>query len=82
MATVIVRIVPEHRRRGYGAAYLQSELSRARSAGAERIETVVLESDADGLAFALAHGFVEHDRYLLDEHTVPFIDLHLHGQYS
>lgn len=79
IATVIVRILPEHRRRGYGTAYLQAELARARSAGAKRIETVVLESNTAGLAFALAHGFVEHDRYLLDEHTVPFVDLHLPG---
>jgi GNAT superfamily N-acetyltransferase len=77
VATVIVRILPAHRRRGYGADYLQAELSRARSVGAKRIETVVLASNADGLAFALAHGFVEHDRYLLGEDTVPFIDLHL-----
>ena len=44
-----------------------------------RIETVVLESNTDGLSFALAHGFVEHDRYLLEGHTVQFIDLHLPG---
>lgn len=79
VATVIVRILPEHRRRGHGTAYLGAELGHARSMGARRIETVVLESNADGLAFALAHGFVEHDRYLLDGDTVPFIDLHLPG---
>jgi GNAT superfamily N-acetyltransferase len=77
VATVIVRILSEHRRRGYGAAYLEAELAHARSSGAMRIETVVLESNTDGLSFALAHGFVEHDRYLLAGHTVPFIDLHL-----
>jgi GNAT superfamily N-acetyltransferase len=76
-ATVIVRTLPEHRRRGYGAAYLAAELDRARALGAGRIETVVLASNTDGLAFAAAHGFVEHDRYLLDGHTVPFVDLHL-----
>ena len=79
VATVIVRILPEHRRRGHGTAYLEAELAEARSAGARRIETVVLESNADGLAFALAHGFVEHDRYLLDGDTIPFVDLHLPG---
>ncbi|WP_107774552.1 GNAT family N-acetyltransferase [Nocardioides sediminis] len=78
-ATVIVRILPEHRCRGHGAAYLEAELAQARSMGARRIETVVLESNADGLRFALAHGFVEHDRYLRDGDTVPFIDLHLPG---
>ncbi|WP_374457271.1 N-acetyltransferase family protein [Nocardioides sp.] len=77
VATVIVRILPEHRRRGLGSAYLESELAEARATGARRIETVVLESNADGLAFALARGFVEHDRYVLDGDTVAFIDLHL-----
>jgi len=77
VATVIVRILPEHRRRGFGAAYLDAELAHARSTGAVRIETVVLESNTDGLSFALAHGFVEHDRYLLDGDTIAFIDLHL-----
>ena len=76
-ATVIVRIRPEHRRRGLGSAYLSSELSEARALGARRIETVVLASNTDGLAFALARGFVEHDRYLLDGDTIPFVDLHL-----
>lgn len=77
VATVIVRIVPAHRRRGFGTRYLLAELARARELGARRIETVVLASNLDGLAFAAAHGFVEHDRYLLDGDTVPFVDLHL-----
>ena len=77
VATVIVRILPEHRRRGHGTAYLEAELGQARALGARRIETVVLASNADGLAFARSHGFVEHDRYLLDGDTVPFVDLHL-----
>jgi GNAT superfamily N-acetyltransferase len=76
-ATVIVRILPEHRRRGFGSAYLTSELAHARALGARRIETVVLASNTDGLAFAVARGFVEHDRYLLDGDTIPFVDLHL-----
>jgi GNAT superfamily N-acetyltransferase len=80
VATVIVRILPEHRRRGLGSAYLSSELAHARSLGAERIETVVLASNTEGLAFAVAHGFVEHDRYLLDGDTIPFVDLHLPDQ--
>lgn len=79
VARVIVRVLPEHRRRGYGAAYLAAELAHARSTGARRIETVVLGSNTDGLRFALAHGFVEHGRYLLDGDTIPFVDLHLPG---
>jgi GNAT superfamily N-acetyltransferase len=76
-ATVIVRILREHRRKGFGAAYLSAELAEARALGARRIETVVLASNVDGLAFAAKHGFVEHDRYLLDGDTIPFVDLHL-----
>lgn len=77
VGTVIVRILPEHRRQGLGTAYLRAELAHARGHGARRIKTVVLASNTDGLAFAAAHGFVEQDRYLLDGHTVPFVDLHL-----
>jgi GNAT superfamily N-acetyltransferase len=76
-ATVIVRILPEHRRRGHGKSYLQAELAEARRLGARRIETVVLASNTDGVAFARVNGFIEHDRYVLDGDTVPFIDLHL-----
>lgn len=77
VATVIVRVLPEHRRRGLGDTYLRAELAQARALGARRIETVVLATNADGLAFAQAHGFVEHDRYVLPGDTVGFIDLHL-----
>ena len=76
-ATVIVRILPEHRRRGLGSAYLEHELAEARALEPQRIETVVLASNEDGLAFALARGFVEVDRYLLDGDTIPFVDLRL-----
>ncbi len=62
VATVIVRVLPDHRRQGYGAAYLTAELATARALGARRIETVVLASNLDGLAFAHSHGFVEHAR--------------------
>jgi RimJ/RimL family protein N-acetyltransferase len=78
-ATVIVRILEPFRRRGLGTSYLEAALADARSLEPERIETVVLESNADGLAFARRHGFVVHDRYVLDGQTVPFVDLHLEG---
>jgi GNAT superfamily N-acetyltransferase len=76
-ATVIVRILPEHRRRGLGSAYLDHELTEARALEPQHIETVVLAANEDGLAFALAHGFVEADRYLLEGDTIPFVDLRL-----
>ena len=80
VATVIVRILPEHRRRGYGSAYLEAELAQADKLGARRIETVVLETNTDGLAFAQTHGFIEHGRYILNSDTGAFIDLHLPQQ--
>lgn len=82
IATVIVRILPEHRRRGLGSAYFRSELAHARGLGASRIETVVLASNEDGLVFAHDHGFVEHDRYVLPGESVEFVDLHLSAENS
>ena len=76
-ATVIVRVLPAYRRRGHGSTYLAHELEHARSLHPDRIETVVLASNEDGLAFALARGFVEVDRYVLDGDTIPFVDLRL-----
>jgi RimJ/RimL family protein N-acetyltransferase len=74
--TVIVRILEPFRQRGLGSTYLDVALADARTLGPDRIETVVLESNADGLEFARRHGFVEHDRYVVDGQTVPFVDLH------
>ncbi|AWS48957.1 GNAT family N-acetyltransferase [Streptosporangium sp. 'caverna'] len=76
-ATVIVRVLPEHRRQGIGGEFFQRELEHARAMGGKVIETVVLESNQDGLRFALSHGFVEIERYVLPGHAVPFIDLRL-----
>jgi hypothetical protein len=44
MATVIVRILPEHRRRGLGSEYLAEMPAQSRGMGAARIETVVSSS--------------------------------------
>ena len=66
-ATVIVRILPAHRRRGHGTAYLTAVLAEARGLGADRIETVVLTANADGLRFAVRHGFAEFHRYVVDD---------------
>ena len=73
----IVRILPPHRRKGHGTAYLAAELTVTRTLAPARIETVVHASNTSGLEFALKHGFVEHDRYVLDGQTVSFVDLHL-----
>jgi ribosomal protein S18 acetylase RimI-like enzyme len=76
-ATVIARVLPAYRRRGYGSQVYAHGLARARALGARVIETVVLETNEDGLRFALRHGFAEIERYVLPGDTVPFIDLRL-----
>ncbi|MBM7788319.1 GNAT family N-acetyltransferase [Tenggerimyces flavus] len=73
--TVIARVLPEHRRQGIGGRLYARALEQA--AGARVVETVVLESNADGLAFALKHGFVEVERYALPGETARWIDLRL-----
>jgi GNAT superfamily N-acetyltransferase len=76
-ATVIARVLPPHRRQGFGEALYARGLARARELGAEVIETVVLASNEDGLRFARQHGFVETERYTLPGESVPWIDLRL-----
>ncbi|MFB8247787.1 GNAT family N-acetyltransferase [Streptomyces sp. NPDC055952] len=76
-ATVISRVLPAHRRRGFGAELYERGLARAREVGAEVIETVVLSSNEDGLRFAHGRGFVEIERYLLPGDTIPWVDLRL-----
>lgn len=73
--TVIVRILPEHRRRGLGTAYLAHLLDAARGLGADVVQTIVLESNVDGLEFALHRGFAESERYVLDGDTVAYVHL-------
>lgn len=75
--TVIARVLPEHRRHGFGEEIYQRGLAKARELGAQVIETVVLASNEDGLRFAWRHGFVETDRYILPGDTIPFVDLRL-----
>ena len=76
--TVIVRVVPEHRRRGHGAAMLRlllDDLGAGRPE-APQLETIVWEGNPDGLRFARPHGFVEEtDRYLAPGDTAPFLTL-------
>ncbi|MFK0253940.1 GNAT family N-acetyltransferase [Streptomyces sp. NPDC090445] len=76
-ATVIARVLPGHRRQGLGTQLYGHALAEARRLGADAVETVVLESNEDGLRFALARGFVEVERYLLPGDTVPYVDLRL-----
>jgi RimJ/RimL family protein N-acetyltransferase len=77
IATVIVRVLPEHRGKGYGTEYYDWVLERAAELQPARIDTVVLAANADGLRFAENLGFEEHDRYVLDGDTSEWVDLHL-----
>ncbi|MFD9304255.1 GNAT family N-acetyltransferase [Streptomyces sp. NPDC060048] len=75
--TVIARILPAHRGRGFGRELYAYGLAHARELGAEVIETVVLASNPEGLNFAHENGFVEFDRYVLPGDTVPYVELRL-----
>lgn len=75
-ATVIVRILPEHRRKGFGSEYLAAVLADARGMRARRIVTVVLAANGEGLLFAARHGFVEYNRYVVDGHA-EYVELAL-----
>jgi GNAT superfamily N-acetyltransferase len=58
-ATVIVRVLPEYRNRGYGTEFLNLQLAVARELGAEVIETIVWTGNPAGLRFARSRGFAE-----------------------
>ncbi|MGW9173905.1 N-acetyltransferase family protein [Streptomyces decoyicus] len=75
--TVIARVLAAHRGQGFGEELYARGIGRAWELGAEVIETVVLSSNEDGLRFALKHGFVETERYLLPGDSIPWIDLRL-----
>lgn len=77
-ATVIARVLPDHRRRGYGTALYENGLAHARVLGAEMIDTCVLAVNEDGLHFAEKLGFVEVERYVLPGETDLWVDLRLH----
>ncbi|MGW6534641.1 GNAT family N-acetyltransferase [Streptomyces sp. NPDC055051] len=76
-ATVIARILPEHRRRGYGTLLCERGLGHARTLSDAGVETVVLASNEEGLRFALARGFTEVERCVLPGDTIPFVTLRL-----
>jgi GNAT superfamily N-acetyltransferase len=73
--TVIARVLPRHRGRGWGTRLYEHGLAEARRLGAETVETIILASNVDGLRFALSHGFVEVERYLLPGATIPYVTL-------
>jgi ribosomal protein S18 acetylase RimI-like enzyme len=74
---VIARVLPGHRRRGHGTALYEDGLAHARVRGAGAVDTCVLAANGEGLAFALARGFTETERYTLDGGSDEWIDLRL-----
>jgi GNAT superfamily N-acetyltransferase len=76
-ATVIARVLAEHRGQGFGEELYARGLEQARALGAEVIETVVLAANEDGLRFARRHGFAAIERYTLPGETAEWIDLRL-----
>lgn len=76
-ATVIARVLPAFRRRGFGDAIYHHCLARALGFSDAGIETHILATNEDGLRFAKAHGFVEVETYLLPGDTIPFVELRL-----
>ncbi|WP_327427067.1 MULTISPECIES: GNAT family N-acetyltransferase [unclassified Streptomyces] len=76
-ATVIARVLAEHRGQGFGEELYVRGLKQARELGAEVIETVVLAANEDGLRFARKHGFIEIERYVLPGETAEWVDLRL-----
>jgi GNAT superfamily N-acetyltransferase len=77
-AMVIARVLPPYRRQGIGTQLYQRGLPVAQEWADERpVETVVLASNEGGLAFALAQGFVEVERYVLPGATIPYVALEL-----
>ncbi|MEV4538214.1 GNAT family N-acetyltransferase [Asanoa sp. NPDC049518] len=63
VATVIARVLPEHRGRGFGTLIHSRALDAARALGAAAIETLVLAANVDGVRFAERQGYVEVERY-------------------
>jgi GNAT superfamily N-acetyltransferase len=76
-ATVIVRVLAEHRRHGFGRQLYARALAQARALGAKEIETIVWASNVEGLRFAVANGFVEVSSYLPPGEEVPYVTLRL-----
>ncbi len=77
---VIARVLPPYRRRGIGTVLFHRGLEVAVAWADQRpVESVVLETNEDGLAFALARGFVEVERYTLPGATIPYVALELRG---
>ncbi|MFD3585892.1 GNAT family N-acetyltransferase [Streptomyces sp. NPDC058683] len=77
VVTVIARVLPGFRGRGFGNALYERGLAHARVQGADAVETCVLAVNEDGLRFAGRRGFAEVERYVLDGEDDEWVDLRL-----
>ncbi|MEQ8147436.1 GNAT family N-acetyltransferase [Streptomyces sp. OP7] len=77
VATVIARVLPGHRRKGFGSALHEAGLEHARVAGARAVETVVLAANEEGVRFARARGFDLTERYVLPGETDVWLTFRL-----
>ena len=62
VVTVIVRVLPDHRRQGLGTQLYDRAVAHAETLEPQHIETIVWAPNTDGLRFAQAKGFVEVER--------------------
>jgi GNAT superfamily N-acetyltransferase len=76
-ATVIARVLPGFRRRGFGTRLYVATLDKAAALGAGTVETIVWEANVDGLRFAYRRGFVEASRDLLPGEDIAYVTLRL-----
>jgi mycothiol synthase len=59
---VVVRVLPEHRRRGIGSALLERLAEHAAGLGPSRISSMVSEDDPDSVAWVKKRGFEDYGR--------------------
>ncbi|MFF1817918.1 GNAT family N-acetyltransferase [Kribbella sp. NPDC058245] len=67
--TVIARVLPPYRRRGFGETLYQHCLAQTRGP----LETHILASNVDGVRFAEHHGFTEVETYVLPGETEAWV---------
>ncbi len=61
---VVVRVLPEHRRRGVGSELLDQVLAHAAGLGRPQLSGMVFEDDPASIAWATNRGFEESDRQI------------------
>jgi N-acetylglutamate synthase-like GNAT family acetyltransferase len=71
--TVIARVLPPYRRRGFGETLYQHCLAQTQGT----LETHILASNVDGVRFAEHHGFTEVETYVLPGETEAWVLLRL-----